>query len=441
MVLVSLLALIAIFGQDSAVARFFYEDDDFEERRQVVSQSLLIQFFSCLLVVPILWLGAGWIAPFLVQHEQRDLFYKIVLAQLPFLVVINFSVNLLKFSFARISFIVMTVGLTALQALALVVGIKVFKFGIREVLLTGLFVSAVFSLLGLYFVRQWLVWPKKLTKFRQLLLFAIPFGVICVASAFSPAMERSMTASYLGGNQLGLYAVGTKIAMLMGLAITAFQTAWAPFSMSLFKQSDAAETYNWVLRLFALAVCALSFVLSISGHFLIQFLATNRYADAAIIVFPLAFGLAIQGTSWITEIGIGISKKSHLGLYGYVCMVGVTMVLIWLLTPVLGLLGVALAVLGGHICKALIASWLAQRAFPLPWFYRPVLTLFVYSLFAGMLGSIVAQFYPGHWATWIYAVSLALLLSLGTAVLFSAAERATIRQLLIARFRRPAQVA
>jgi O-antigen/teichoic acid export membrane protein len=423
MVLANLLALVVIFGQDSAIARFFYEDEETEARRQIVSQSLILQIAGCFFIVPFLWMTQDWVSLWLVQHEQSLVFYQIILLQLPFLVLINFSVNLLKFSFARVRFIVMSLGYTIFQATALVIAILLFKAGIREVLLICVASCILFSLLGLYFVRHWLIWPTQFDRVGEMLRFAIPFGVICVAGAFLPTLERSMTETYLGSEQLGLYSVGVKIAALMGLLITAFQTAWAPFSLSLFKQSDAAVTYNWVLKIFALVACATSFLLAISGGFLIHFLATERYASSALLVFPLAIGLAIQGTSWITEIGITISKRSELGLVGYACMIGVTFTMILVLAPRLGLWGVALAVMLGHCSKAVIASFLAQRIHPLSWKYPPVLCLFGFSVTVGCLGTFVGHYYSLKLANGIYTCGLISVLILGTFLLFSVADR------------------
>jgi O-antigen/teichoic acid export membrane protein len=435
MVLGNLLTLVVIFGQDSAIARFFYEDDENEARRNVVSQSLLLQILACLFIVPLLWLTRERVSPWLVQHEQSLIFYQIVLFQLPFLLLINFSVNLLKFSFARVRFIVMSLGYTAVQASALVIAILVYQAGIREVLLLCLGVCVLFSLLGLFFVRQWLIWPRRFDKVREMLRFAIPFGVVCVAGAFLPTLERSMTETYLGSDQLGLYAVGVKVATLMGLLITAFQTAWAPFSLSLFKQPDAAMTYNWVLKIFALMACVMSFLLTIFGGILIHLLATDRYAPSALIVFPLAIGLAIQGTSWITEIGITISKRSEFGLLGYACMIAVTFIMIIVLAPRLQLWGVALAVMMGHCSKALIASLLAQRIHPLAWNYRPVLSLFGVSIAVGTTGTFVGQYYSTAMANGIYLCGLIIVLISGCFVLFSADERRKMMNVISDRMR------
>ena len=59
---VVLLVTFLVFGQDSAVARFFYDDENSIRRRQVVSQSLAFQIIIFFLVIPILWFNSGLIA-------------------------------------------------------------------------------------------------------------------------------------------------------------------------------------------------------------------------------------------------------------------------------------------------------------------------------------------------------------------------------------------
>ena len=102
-------------------------------------------------------------------------------------------------------------------------------------------------------------------------------------------------------------------------------------------------------------------------------------------------GLAIQATSWITENGIGISKRSYLNLYSYSVAIAATFAGIWFLTPLFGLLGVGLGVLLGHTVKALISSWLAQRAYWLPWCYAPVTLVMSVTMVCGLMATWLGQ--------------------------------------------------
>lgn len=434
MVLAGFLATFFIFGQDSAVARFFYEHEETAERRQLISQSLLFQVVGLALFLPLLWFGAEWLTTLLIAAPDRVFLFKIVLLQLPFLLLINFSQNLLKWTFARARFLTMSLGFTVVQATLLVIAVLVFNVGIQGVLLVSLTTSALFGALGLFFVRQWLTRPKDFRRLREMLPFAIPYGVICVAAAFSPTLERTLTATLLGAEDLGLYAAATKIAMLIGLLVSAFQTAWGPFSLSIHKQPDAGHTYNWVLKLFALGMCVAALVLTLLAQPLIHFLATDRYSGAAIVVFPLAMGLAIQATSWITEIGISISKRSYLSLYSYSAAIAVTPAGIWLLAPEFGLLGVGMSVLLGYLIKAVISSWLGQRAYRLPWHYAPVILLMSATLVLGLVATWVGQQFGSAANSLVLGVNLFVVLLMGWGLLLDKSEQGRVIALVRGRF-------
>jgi O-antigen/teichoic acid export membrane protein len=351
------------------------------------------------------------------------LFFKIVLLQLPFLLLINFSQNLLKWTFTRARFLTMSLGFTVVHAIILIIAVLVFDVGIAGVLFVSLSTIVVFGALGLFFVSKWLARPKDFQCFRKMLPFAIPYGILSVVGALSPTLERTLTDALLGTESLGHYTVATKIAMLIGLLTSAFHSAWGPFSLSLYKQTDAKHTFDWVFKLFAFGVSLAVLILALLVQPLILTLATERYLGAMIVVFPLAMGLAIQATSSITEIGIGFSKRSHLSLYAYAIAIVVTLSGILLLTPIFGLYGVGLGVLLGHIVKAVVASWLAQKAYPLPWHYTPVVMIMSVTLISGLIATWLGQLYGNAANNWSLVVGLFTVMVLGWTHLLNQSER------------------
>jgi O-antigen/teichoic acid export membrane protein len=328
----------------------------------------------------------------------------------------------------------MSLGYTIVQVSLLVVAVLVFDVGIVGVLVVSLATSTIFGALGLFFVREWLARPRDISRLREMLPFAIPNGVICVTGAFSPALERTVTDSLLGAESLGLYAAGTKFAMLMSLLTSAFQIAWGPFSLSIYKQPGAGNTYNWVFKLFTLAGCLAALTLTLVAQPLIVLLATDRYMKAVVVVFPLAMGLALQATSWITQLGIGISKRSHLSLYAYVVAILVTLAGILLLTPFFGLLGVGLGVLSGQIAKAVVASWLAQRAYPLPWQYVQVVLLMILTMVSGFASLWVGEHLGMLVGNLLLGGTVILVISFGWLILFSRTERIRVKALVMRRW-------
>lgn len=431
LVLSSFLVLLFVFGQDSAVARYYYEVDDPDERRQLISQSLVFQAVGVLIVLPVLWIYAEGLTTNLSTAPQGPQFFRIVLLQVPFVLLINFSQNLLKWTFARRPFLLMSLGFTMVHASFLVIAVLYFRAGIDGLLFVSCATNILFGLWGLYFVRGFLVWPSGFKRLREMLPFALPFGVICLLGAFSPTLERIVIDRMLGAEQLGLYAAGTKVAMLVGIALGAFQTAWGPFSLSIHKQEAAAQTYNSVLKIFVWAMSTLVLLLGLVAAPILQFLASDRYGAAATIVFPLAMGLVMQSTGWITEIGIVIAKRSIFTLYANVLGLACTLGGILLLTPAFGFMGVGLGVMIGHAARAVFSAWLAQRVYPQHWQYAPVVALVAMSTTAGLCATWAHQAWGSWGQTACFLAGILLVPAVGWFLLFTRSERLQVNAFLM----------
>lgn len=425
----TLLTFGIIFGQDSAVARYFYEYPDTPSRRQVITQSLLLQFAVIAVAIPALWLLAPVIARLLfAKTADAALLLRLVLLQVPLLLLSSFAQNILKWTFSRARFLTMSVGTTVLSALLLVLGVVLWNIDVVEALALLAACQAVFGLLGLWFVRGWLAKPRDWHFLRQLVIYAAPLGVIAIASMCVPALERTFILGFMGPSPLGYYVAGGKVALLVTLPMQAFQIAWGPFYLSLFKEPDAATTYNWILKVFALVMCAMVMALTAVAEPLTVLLASHRYSGASIVGFAIAMGYAVQAIGWITGIGITLSKNSHLSLYSYLVSLAVTVAAIYILILPLGLVGVAWGVLIGQFAKMAVEAWLGQRAHPLDWHYAGVIMLILVTLAAGLASQVVYEaFGPWHGSV-VAGLGVPLVLGVGFAVTFNTDDR---RQLMV----------
>lgn len=425
-VIAGLLGALFIFGQDSAVARFFYEYDDTQQRRQVITQSFVFQLGMLVMIIPLLWLSVDIVAPLISTTASAQLLIKLILLSVPFMVLINFAQNLLKWTFMRASFLIISLGYSIVNVALILISISYFKIDVEGVFAIYLIANVLFGLIGVFFIRKWLTLSINFHYLRKLLQYGIPFGIIGVIGTFVPAMERTFVVNLVGSQELGLYAAGMKIAMLVMFIVQAFQMAWGPFSLSIFKQPDASSTYNYVLKAFTLGMCSLVLLLSAIAHPLIVLLASHKYSEASVVVFPLVMGIVIKSVSWITEIGIGISKKSYLNFYSYIAYVAVTFFSIYFFAPLFGLIGVAYGVMAGHFVKALIASLLAQRAYPLPWDYKQNASIIMITLLLGSVGSIYFSHYSYSIVLSYHIISLGVILLMGWLLLFNTSERASL---------------
>jgi O-antigen/teichoic acid export membrane protein len=392
-VVATFMTTVFVFGQDSAVARFFYEYTDLPDRRQVGSQSLAMELLLLLAGIPILWVLSGPIAMRLSGAPEAQTLLKLVLLQVPFLLLINFSQTILKWTFARTQFLIVSIGSTILAVAALIAGMLLSSLTPISVFVILLAARALCAIAGLWFIRGWLTMPRGWRCAHEMLPFAVPLGIICTVGVLMPVVERALVAGFVGDRELGLYAAGARVAMMIALPISAFQIAWGPFSLAIHKQADAEQTYNWVLKAFTLAMLSAVVVLTVVAEPVIRLLASSRYVGASVVVFPIAMGLTLQGIGWITSIGIGIAKRSYFSLYAYLAYGVANIGAIYVLLRIYGLIGAACGVLIGHLCKSFVETWLAQRAYRLQWAFGEVVGAIVSTAVVGVLLQMIAATY------------------------------------------------
>jgi O-antigen/teichoic acid export membrane protein len=431
-VLAALLTIVFVFGQDSAVARFFYEHKEMSKRKQVISQALAFEMGVLLVFVPPIWFLSGEIAGWLSSASDAETLLKLVLLQVPFLLLINFSQNILKWTFSRTQFLLVSIGSNVFAVIALLIGVVSYDLGLVGLFVIYLATRAVFGFLGLWFVRHWLEKPRDWRFLREMMPYAAPFGVICTIAALVPAMERTFIVEFLGHRELGLFAAGAKVAILIALPIQAFDVAWGPFSLAIHKEADASRTYNWVLKAITLGLFCFVIALALVAEPVIQLLASNRYAGASIVVFPIALGLAIKaiGGSFL-GLGIGLSKRSYLYLYGFLAHLVVSTLAIYVLIRAFGLAGVAWGAMLGYLAKSFMEAWLAQRAYPLPWAFSGVIGLGLTTIVIGLLSQTLIWTGSPLLGAVVRGMGLLVVPTLGWMVLFNGEERARIISVLM----------
>ena len=77
----------------------------------------------------------------------------------------------------------------------------------------------------------------------------------------------------------------------------------------------------------------------------------------------------------------------------------------------------------GQIIKTLISSWLAQRAYPLPWHYRPVVLVLSVTLVGGLVATWLQIEYGSLQAKTALVLSTLSVLGVGWLVVLNKSER------------------
>ena len=386
MTLSNLIAVFAIFGLESAAVRFFFASDRSEDRFRELSRVLSLQ------MRPVLLLVVSSIAAFSLAARDdlnvQMLAIGLVLAQSALMVPIAHFQYIMIWREQRRDYLFSTVGQTILTVLVLIWACYGRSPSAVEVLTFLMVIRVVTFLHGYWATRRQFRLTLRPRGVSPILRYALPIGVVGTLAAFLPLIERQSILSFLTDADLGIYAAAARLGTLMTLPIAAFQLVWVPFALSHHRDPAAAVTYKAVLKLFTIASLATALALAACAEPLLRILTTPEYAGARVAVFPICLALVVKAIGDVVQVGIDISRKSHLKLYAFAATTAASLVAAPLLTYSLGIVGAAWAAVLAYSVKAVLEYRLAQSAHRMEWEAGRVLAI---TLIAGAVG-LMAQF-------------------------------------------------
>tara|TARA_B100000963_G_C22594797_1_gene657301 strand:- start:161 stop:1627 length:1467 start_codon:yes stop_codon:yes gene_type:complete len=361
-VLSNLVASFLVFGQDSAVARWFYQVDEKKLKRKIVTESLIIQLTFTILIIPVLIVYKDELANFYLQKPNYGKYVLLILIYSFLLLLNNYTINILKWTYDRKKYAILSIlkPVLILSSLLLVV---VSSGDLIDFLIYNNIALIITNTFGFYFCRKWIIIPKKLIYIKKMLYYGVPLGILATTVYFLPAIQRNMITLFLDLYSVGIYALAFKIAAIIVMIDGIFHMAWGPFSMSIFKQKDAEFVYNAVLKIFFLVTIFTVFIITLSAPLLIKLLGTSEYLEATVLVLPLSLALMINGVSGITGIGISLSMKSYLTLIPFIISTLLLIGLLYNLIPIYKLNGVVYSLLIANIMKMIITSYIAKKVY------------------------------------------------------------------------------
>ena len=120
----------------------------------------------------------------------------------------------------------------------------------------------ILSIICLFFLINLIKINFNQTFITSLLVYGMPFGIVCIISVLVPILERIFVQSYVGDYELGLYSVAVKISLCLAIFAQAFHTAWGPFSLKNFNIINSDKIFNFILFVFSTMLSLLVIIIT-----------------------------------------------------------------------------------------------------------------------------------------------------------------------------------
>jgi O-antigen/teichoic acid export membrane protein len=422
LIFASFLLPTIIFGQDSSIARYYLEVKDPHERRKMVTESFVCQFCIGLVLTAVTLIASSWIAE--VYFNKNDIEDYIRLAVLSIFAnwLVQFCANLLKWTFQRWKYILLTTIGPLVVMLITILLFRLTAYRIEGVLIAQIIGYSFFGFLGMWFIRKELTLIRRFKWLPSLLAFGWPYWLIMLLPTLLPSFDRYMVMNHISHESLAIYALAFRLASLIQLPIFGFQTAWGPYVYSTHADGANPAIYNSVLKGYVILLLLFGLLVKIFENKLVLLFSDSSYLTAAPLIAVILLAFLVESISWITGIGIDLSKKTWLSAVAYGMSTLLGGLITWFLVLEFELWGL---VFGGLISKGIytiIKSVMAQKVHPLPFDLGKV--VFFVILGATMLLSFNELVSADIWTRLLYALVLVIVLLVAARyMLFNEAER------------------
>ena len=309
--LISLSSIIIIFGQDYAVARFFNQEIKKEKKKIVISQSLTIHLIQIIFFLPIILIVIFFLKKiYLIPNSDINIIIFTVLTIFS-LVIINFCQIILRYSFKRSKFIIISFIQSFSFFLSIIYLINYSNLYIQKILLFYFIINAIILLISIYSIKSWLVAPKKNWINYHLIKYGFSFGVISLLTSLSMAYERFFVMEFVNTYYLGIYSLALKVGIIAQIIMQSILFGWEPYFLSNLRNKNLAINLNLMIKITVFISLVLAFFLGSIGEYIILFLSNENYLEAKYYIVPIIIGVIFQELYRIPSSGILESKKVY----------------------------------------------------------------------------------------------------------------------------------
>lgn len=375
-----LTTMVASLALEPALAACYFESEEFERRKTVASTSIHFRFVSSIVVAVSTFLFAPWISLIVFNTTVHAEYFRIIGCVIPFFMTMSIFKQLLRVHFAPGKYNIIAIGYASIYVVLGIVFVVFLKMGVAGILLGMLGAAVCFFGTGAILTRPLFSFEVSFLQLRNLLAFGVPLVPSLVAYWVIDFSDRYFLTKLSTLEHVGIYSVGAKVSSIIVLFVTSFQMAWGPTALSAQYQDDAKERYARGLLFFL----ALGFVIATGlvafGRILLMVLTPPKYYEAERVIGPLVLASVTYGAFLIVNIGLMITRKTHLTSIAIVSGALVNLMLNFILIPKFQIMGAAVATVVAYLAAFGLLYAFAQRHYPVDYNIYRVLKLALLSI-------------------------------------------------------------
>lgn len=199
-------------------------------------------------------------------------------------------------------------------------------------------------------------------ELKEMLRYSIPVMPNSILGWLTIALNRPVMEKYLGLSAIGIFSVSNKFPQLLQMVFNYISTSW---NVSLFEEygKESFEIFfNNILKFIFVILFFVSSVLILSGEYLIQLIADEKFIESYRYIPLLTLGTLFLCMSQIIGSLFAVNKKSKYYFYTTLASSFVAVLCNFMLIPRWGVLGASMSIFFSYLVF-LLSRWFVSKQY------------------------------------------------------------------------------
>ena len=250
---------------------------------------------------------------------------------------------------------------TFIQFLLIILFVVILKMNVLGILLANLVTSFIFffHLLIKFVMKLTLKVDKQISK--KAFKYSLPLVPHSLAGVSTSTIDKFFVNGILGTFQTGIYSVGQQFSSIMGILTSSVNNAYSPHFYQMVKnENQMNEKLKLVSVNIVIFYSFLALLISIFSADFIKFFLNHSYDNSIIVIKFLVYAQVFNGIYYLF-VNVLFLENTTKVLYITLITLIINILLNFVLIPLLGIKGAALALLISYFFKSITALLFSLR--------------------------------------------------------------------------------
>jgi O-antigen/teichoic acid export membrane protein len=388
---IDIVGMFAALGIHSAITRFYFDYKDQDDRNEVITTALISTLILASIPTAILIYRADLLSNLVFGAGQYSYYFQLLLLAnfLDMVVMVPMTVlTIREKSKTYVGFALLRLALSLSLNIYFVI---VLELGVVGILYSSLISISVSTVLLTIVVMRRFRFRFSLAKAIKMLKFGLPLVIAALGTFVLNFADRYFLEHFGTLRMVGLYAVGYKFALgLSELLHRPFILMWNVFMFKIADRDDAKEMYARVMTYNSFVVIFLALGMAVLIKDVLRVIVAPDFTEAHKIVPLILAGFYFYYMMPILDVGIMLTKKTHLRAINVIVAALVNLALNYFLISRFDMMGAAGATFLSYSFLAILTLFVSGRVFKVNYEYFRLAKMYVTALLLFAVSRLLA---------------------------------------------------